>query len=1094
MDPWKKSSYLKASVLLWLSSPLLTLAQVTNQAPARTDYSKEAFVLEQSSDKFRFQNDGTSVRELSMRLRVQSDAGVQQFGVLKFSYQSASESFTVDYVRVRMPDGNIVATPPENFQDMPADVTREAPFYSDLQEKHVAVKGLGPGDLLEYQVHWERHKPLVPGQFWLEYDFAHDGIVLAEEVQVSVPRDRTIKMKSVLLKPTIRDEGQYRVYAWNNANLERKDEHKQKQEQEERVQQAARGQLSQPDLQLSTFQSWDDVGRWYASLQRDRVKPSSEIQAKAAELTKGANDDLAKIRALYNFVSTRYRYIGIAFGIGRYQPHSATDVLANQYGDCKDKHTLLASLLNAAGIRAYPALISSARDVDADVPSPGQFDHVITVVPQGEGLVWLDTTVEVGPFTYLVSSLRNKHALVISDEKASALMISPADPPFPALQAFSMEAKLNDDGTLEGKAEHTVRGDREVLLRAAFRSVAFQQWKDVVQQISYGSGFGGDVSEVSVSAPQKTDEPFHISYNYTRKEYSDWTNRRITPPLPIISLPELGDDKNKPPSTIWLGSPGEIQFRAQLELPKDYIPQLPPAVHIKREFADYDASYAFKNGVLSAERRLVAKAREVEAKDFEEYKKFRELVEADYARFTVLSAGRGSGGSSYQEAIWELPYSGNPEAARAYDEAREEFQKRNTLQEITALRRAVEIDPKFTRAWLWLGEIYKFTGQTDSALEAYQKGIDIAPQEPVGYKALGYTLMGMGRFEKAIPVWQRLSKVSPDDSDGPSNLATCLIRLKRYQEAIVALESAVKINPDRTGLQFQLGSAYLKSGADEKALAAFKLAIETNSGSEAENVDMLNSVAYALAEQKKSLSLALQFAEKAVREVEEESSKIQASQLEIQNFPVSNKLAAYWDTLGWVHYRLGNPDEAETYLKAAWTVAQDPVIGDHLGQVYEKLGKKREAVRAYRLALQTIGRNGDPQLRDRLKSSVATLSGGAAASVGDAGAELSEERTLKIPQIHSWGGGYKSAEFLIVLAKEPGVADTKFLSGAQELKNASPALSALKSSFPFPDDSRARVVRRGVLSCSEISKGCIFVFYPADAVARPVTGIRSDQQ
>src|SRR5215472_10958971 len=257
-----RSWSLEVVILLLLGWPMH--AQVTTQIPVGPDYSNEAFVLEHSSDKFRFQNDGTSVRELSMRLRVQSDAGVQQFGVLKFSYQSSSESFVVDYVRVRLPDAALVATPPENFQDMPAEVTREAPFYSDLQEKHVAVKGLGPGDLLEYQVRWERHKPLVPGQFWLEYDFAHDGIVLAEEVRVSVPRERAIEIKSALLKPTIRDEGQYRVYTWNNSNLAHREEPEQKQEQAERIQQAALGQLPQPDMQLSTFQSWSDVGRWYS--------------------------------------------------------------------------------------------------------------------------------------------------------------------------------------------------------------------------------------------------------------------------------------------------------------------------------------------------------------------------------------------------------------------------------------------------------------------------------------------------------------------------------------------------------------------------------------------------------------------------------------------------------------------------------------------------------------------------------------------------------------------------------------------------------------------------------------------------------------
>jgi tetratricopeptide (TPR) repeat protein len=1088
-----KFSRLKVGVILWLGSPLIALAQVANQPPTRPDYSKEAFVLEQSSDKFKFQNDGTSTRELNMQARVQSDAGVQQLGVLKFSYQSSSESFAVDYVRVRKPDGSLVVSPPDNFQDMPADVTRAAPFYSDIQEKHVAVKGLGPGDVLEYQVHWQRHKPLAPGQFWLEYNFAHDGIVLAEEVQVSVPRDRGIKMKTTVLKPTIRDDGPNRVYTWSNVNLEHSDEQKQKQEHQERIQQTARGQLPQPDVQLSTFQNWDEVGRWYANLQKDRVKPSPEIRAKAKELTKGATDDLTMVRALSTFVSTHYRYIGIAFGAGRYQPHSAADVLENQYGDCKDKHTLFASLLNAVGISAFPALISSAHDVDAEVPSPGQFDHVITVIPRSTGLLWLDTTAEVGPFSYLISQLRDKRALVIPDDKPSELLTSPADPPFQALQTFHMDAKLSDTGLLEGKAEQTVRGDREVLLRAAFRAVPLPQWKELVQQLSFGGGFAGEVSGVSASAPENTDEAFHFSYNYKRKDYSDWSNRRITPPLPMISLPDLGDEGSKPPSTIWLGARGEIQFRAQLELPKGYIAQLPPSVHINLDFAEYDASYVAKNGVLTVERRLVIKAREVGPNNYESYKKFRDDVDADHSRFTVLSTGSRPGASSYQEAIWELPYSNKPEAAQAYDDARDEFRKNNTPGAIASLQHAVEIDPKFVRAWLLLGEIYKFTRQPDLGLQSYRQAIEVAPQEPVGYKALGFTLMGMRKFEDAIPVWQNFSKIAPDDSDGPANLATCLSRLNRSQEAISVLESAVKINPERARLQLQLGSAYLQNGSDEKALAAFQRATEADAGSDALHSDILNSVAYQLAEKKKGLSQALQYAEKAVRAEEEESSKIQLSQLDFQTLTESNKLAAYWDTLGWVHFQLGNLDEAERYLKPAWVLTQDAVGGDHLGQLYEKLGKKQQAAHAYWLALGALGQNGDPQMRERLKSSVATLSKATGSSVmNDAGVELSEARTYKLPQIRDWGGGYKSAEFVIALTKESGVADTKLLSGAQELRTASAALGALKSNFPFPDDSHARIVRRGVLSCSELAKGCVFVFIPD--LAQPPVGMPLVQQ
>ncbi len=1092
-----KIAALPAWGLLWLGLPLLTVAQMANQKPASSDYSKEATVLEQSSDHFKFENDGTYTREMSMRARVQSDAGVRQLGVLKFAYQGSSESFIVDYVRVRKSDGSFVLSPPENFQDMPADATREAPSYSDVQEKHVAVKGLEPGDALEYRVRWQRTKPQVPGQFWLRYNFAHDGIVLAEEVQVRVPRERPLKMKSAALKPAIRDEGQYRVYTWNNANLERKDEQKQKQEQTERIQQAVQGQLPQPDMQFSTFQTWDEVGRWYGGLQRDRVKPSSEIQAKAIELTKGAKDDMARIRALYDFVSTHYRYIGIEFGVGRFQPHLAGEVFANQYGDCNDKHTLLASLLGAVGIRAFPALIGSSRDVDAEVPSPGQFDHVITAVPQGNGLLWLDTTTEVAPFGFLLLPLRGKRALVIPDDKPAELKGTPEDPPFPALQEFHMEAKLSDDGTLDGKAEQTVRGDYEIPLRGAFRTIAIAQWKELVQRLSFLAGFGGEVSEVSASTPEKTEEPFHIRYSYKRKDYSDWSNRRVTPPLPAISLPDVADEvESKPPSKIWLSALGELRFRAELELPKGYVPQLPPAVHIQREFADYDALYTVKNGVFSAERHLVIKEREIVPKDYEEYRKFREAVEADYGHYTVLSMGKQAAVSSFQQAIRELPPSSNPEANRTYDEAREEFQKMNIPQGIATLQRAVEMDPEFTRAWVWLGQMYQLTRQSDLAIHAYQKAVEADPQEPVVHKALGYTLMGMGKFEEAIPVWQSFMKIAPADQDGPANLASCLMRLDRYQETVSLLEIAVKSNPERAGLQRELGSAYLKSGNEEKALTAFRRAVEADSGSDELNIDKLNEIAYELAEEKKGLPQALEYAEKAVREAEEESSKIQVSQLKMQDFGVSNTLAAYWDTLGWVHFALGNTDKAEKYLKAAWAVRQSAVVGDHLGQVYEKQGKKQQAARAYRLALQVISGNADPELRDKLKFSVASLPKGAAGSsaLNSAGAELSEERTFKLPQIHDWGGGYKSAEYLIALTKDPGATDTKFLSGAHELESASSKLGALKSSFPFPDDSHARIVRRGVLSCSELLKGCSFVFYPSASIMQPSIRIPLDQQ
>ena len=121
------------------------------------------------------------------------------------------------------------------------------------------------------------------------------------------------------------------------------------------------------------------------------------------------------------------------------------------------------------GLKAYPALIASTHEIDVDVPSPAQFDHVISVVAQGDHFIWLDTTPEVAPFAYLSSGLRDKQALVMAEDKLPTLIMTPADPPLKPSQVFRIDAKLSDTGTLQGKIARSVQGDdNEVALGLHF--------------------------------------------------------------------------------------------------------------------------------------------------------------------------------------------------------------------------------------------------------------------------------------------------------------------------------------------------------------------------------------------------------------------------------------------------------------------------------------------------------------------------------------------------------------------------------------------------------------------------------------------------
>src|SRR5580704_16008956 len=198
-------------------------------AASQHDYSQEAFVVEQYRSIYRFESDGTGRKETIARIRVQSEAGVQQWGQLQIGYNSANERVEIAYVRVVKADGSVVKAGDDAVQDLSAPVEHEAPVYTDYRQKHVTVPGLRPGEVLEYDLLTVIHTPLAAGQFWTEYEFDKTSIVLDEEVDVDVPAGRAVKLKNKPGKePVISEENGRRVYHWTNSHLEREDDDKNK--------------------------------------------------------------------------------------------------------------------------------------------------------------------------------------------------------------------------------------------------------------------------------------------------------------------------------------------------------------------------------------------------------------------------------------------------------------------------------------------------------------------------------------------------------------------------------------------------------------------------------------------------------------------------------------------------------------------------------------------------------------------------------------------------------------------------------------------------------------------------------------------------
>ena len=612
-----------------------------NSTQDKPDYSQEPYVFERFFTQAAFQKDGTSRENLQVVVNVLSEAGVQRFGQLVFAYNSSNQKLEVISVEIRKA-GSSSFTSASAVRDVAPLGSGGAPAYSDYREKRITVPGLRPGDTVAYHIARTTSTPLAPDQFWFEHNFVEDAIVLDEQLEINVPRNNAMKLKTGLgAAPMISDEGERRIYRGKRSRLTHDAEAAEKNKW------AAGSQV--PAVQITTFENWEQVGGCYAPLVRERAIPDANVRAKADELTHGRGTELEKIQALYDFVATKVRTINVAFSLGGYLPHAASETLTNEYGDPKDKHTLLQALLEAAGIRAFPALISSVRDLDPDFASPGEFNHLITVIPQGTSgrdWLWLDTSTEVAPFRMLAPTLRGKRALVLSifasgateQQGAPLLVMTPADPPAVQVQNIDVTGRVDDRGKLTAHVHYSMTGDTALTLRMAFRRAPESSWKQLGQLLASGDGFSGEVSAVKSGDPSDTHKPFEVDYEISQVRFADWSRKllQLRLPLPTLGIPESAEPTEGPVKPLKLGSPLEIHVHAAIELPAGYSARAPVPISMSRDFASYRSNYSVKGNIVEAQRDLVFLQREISEDLIADYSAFTRAARADEAQLVPI--------------------------------------------------------------------------------------------------------------------------------------------------------------------------------------------------------------------------------------------------------------------------------------------------------------------------------------------------------------------------------------------------------------------------------------------------------------------------
>jgi len=162
------------------------------------------------------------------------------------------------------------------------------------------------------------------------------------------------------------------------------------------------------------FDSWEDLSRFYYTLNAGRDVLPPAIVSEVKTLVKNAKSEKEKVQLIYKWMQSRSRYVSIQLGIGGWQTMDALTVASKGYGDCKALTNFTLAALREAGITCYPALIKAGEEarMKTDFPS-SQFNHVIACAIAAKDTMWLECTSQTTQPDFMGTFTGSRHALLV---------------------------------------------------------------------------------------------------------------------------------------------------------------------------------------------------------------------------------------------------------------------------------------------------------------------------------------------------------------------------------------------------------------------------------------------------------------------------------------------------------------------------------------------------------------------------------------------------------------------------------------------------------------------------------------------------------
>jgi transglutaminase-like putative cysteine protease len=398
---------------------------------------------------------------------------------------------------------------------------------------------------------------------------------------------------------------------------------------------------------------WRAIGDWETKLEANRPDPSPEITTQTQSLIAGAPDFYTKLSRITEYIQKNIRYFIVMRGIGGWQANHAADIFRNRYGDCKDKTTLLISMLQVAGIHAVYLPVDVRRGyIDPDAPS--RFgDHMITAIEipadvqdarlkaivkakDGKRYLIFDPTDERTPVGHLRSELQGSYGTLAAGPASQILALPVLDP-----DANPNERKgsfnLAPDGTLTGSVDSIRSGSGGGELRNILKRKDEKEQREALETAVAHDVPGVVLNSFQYVLPTALDKPVEIHYKITAAQYAHQAGPLVlVRPRVVGSLALPFDDKPRV-YPIDLDATGRWRDSFDIAIPTGYaVDETPDPVSLDLDFASYHSSVSAKGNLLHYEREYVVRQVELPAARTADFRHLESVILSDEKNAAVL--------------------------------------------------------------------------------------------------------------------------------------------------------------------------------------------------------------------------------------------------------------------------------------------------------------------------------------------------------------------------------------------------------------------------------------------------------------------------